>query len=120
ELRHLLLTHVHLGHAGAAGALVAENPRLRVHVHGEGAPHLARPERWVASAREGFGAAQDALFGETRPVPPDAIRVWERGRRGPHAVHGRRAGARARRGRADPPFRSPSRRGPRRVATHAG
>ena len=45
ELRHLLITHIHFDHAGACGALVAANPRLRVHVSGLGAAHLANPER---------------------------------------------------------------------------
>lgn len=76
ELRHLLLTHVHLDHAGASGALVAENPKLRVHVHEDGAPHMADPERLVASTRRTFGEAHDRLWGRMAPVPRDRIRAW--------------------------------------------
>ena len=46
----LLLTHIHFDHAGAAGALVRRWPDLDVYVHERGAPHMARPERLVASA----------------------------------------------------------------------
>lgn len=83
ELRHLLLTHVHLDHAGAAGALAVENPRLRVHVHADGAPHMADPERLVASTRRTFGEAHDRLWGEVTPVPREQLRPWEPGDPGP-------------------------------------
>jgi glyoxylase-like metal-dependent hydrolase (beta-lactamase superfamily II) len=83
DLRHVLLTHVHLDHAGASGDLVAENPRIRLHVHLEGAPHMANPERLVASTRRTFGEAHDELWGTTRPVPADAIVPWEPGTKPP-------------------------------------
>lgn len=79
ELRHLLLTHVHLDHAGAAGALAVENPRLQVHVHADGAPHMADPERLVASTRRTFGEAHDRLWGEMTPVPRGQLRPWRPG-----------------------------------------
>jgi glyoxylase-like metal-dependent hydrolase (beta-lactamase superfamily II) len=75
DLRHLLLTHIHLDHAGAAGALVAANPRLIVHVSDAGAPHLLAPERLERSARRLFGAEFERLWGSLAPVPPDNIRV---------------------------------------------
>src|ERR687895_2521143 len=53
--RALLLTHIHFDHAGAAGALVRRWPDLEVYVHERGAPHLARPERLVASAARLYG-----------------------------------------------------------------
>lgn len=77
DLRHLLLTHVHLDHAGAAGHLARENPRLRVHVHPDGAPHLSDPDRLVASTRRTFGDSHDRLWGEVLPVPVDRIRPVE-------------------------------------------
>jgi glyoxylase-like metal-dependent hydrolase (beta-lactamase superfamily II) len=83
DLRHVLLTHVHLDHAGVTGHLVERNPDLRVHVHMDGAPHIADPERLVASTRRTFGEAHDRLWGEVRPVPADRIHAWEPGQRGP-------------------------------------
>src|SRR5207244_8704671 len=44
DVRALLLTHIHLDHAGASGTLVHEQPDLRVYVHEKGAPHLIDPE----------------------------------------------------------------------------
>jgi len=76
DVRHLLLTHVHLDHAGGAGHLVARRPEVTVHVHAEGARHLADPERLVASTRRTFGAAHDRLWGEVRPIPAHRIRGW--------------------------------------------
>lgn len=69
DLRHLLLTHIHLDHAGAAGPLVREHPGLQVHVSEVGAPHLVDPSRLEASARRLYGEAFDALWGELSPVP---------------------------------------------------
>ena len=67
--RALLLTHVHLDHAGAAGALVERWPQLPVYIHPRGAPHLADPSRLVASARRVFGERLEELLGEVLPVP---------------------------------------------------
>ncbi len=73
ELRHLLLSHIHLDHAGAAGALVREHPGLRVHVSEIGAPHLVDPSRLEASARRLYGDEFDTLWGELTPVPEENI-----------------------------------------------
>jgi glyoxylase-like metal-dependent hydrolase (beta-lactamase superfamily II) len=75
ELRHLVLTHIHLDHAGAAGSLVRENPDLLVHVSEIGAPHLADPSRLERSARRLYGEAFDTLWGALEPVPEASIRV---------------------------------------------
>ena len=75
DLRHLLLSHIHLDHAGAAGVLVREHPELQVHVAEIGAPHLADPSRLEASARRLYGDAFDTLWGELAPVPEENIRV---------------------------------------------
>jgi len=50
DLDAILLTHIHLDHAGATGALVRENPRLAVYVHRRGAPHMIDPSKLLASA----------------------------------------------------------------------
>jgi glyoxylase-like metal-dependent hydrolase (beta-lactamase superfamily II) len=69
ELRHLLLSHIHLDHAGAAGVLVREHPKLQVHVSELGAPHLVDPSRLERSARRLYGDEFDSLWGELAPVP---------------------------------------------------
>lgn len=75
DVRALVLTHIHLDHAGASGTLVHENPALRVYVHEKGAPHMIDPERLVASAARLWGNDMDRLWGEVRPVPQGAIVV---------------------------------------------
>ena len=75
DIRHLLLSHIHFDHAGAAGALVREHPALRVHVSGVGAPHLVEPSRLEASARRLYGDAFDTLWGELVPVPAENIQI---------------------------------------------
>ena len=69
DLRHLLLSHIHLDHAGAAGTLVREHPDLQVHVSEIGAPHLVDPERLERSARRLYGDEFERLWGELVPVP---------------------------------------------------
>lgn len=68
DLRHLLLTHIHLDHAGAAGSLQARIPELQVYVHERGAPHLLGPERLIASATQIYGDQMARLWGEFRPL----------------------------------------------------
>src|SRR5438067_12241058 len=75
DLRHLLLSHIHLDHAGAAGVLVREHPALHVHVSAIGAPHLVDPERLERSARRLYGDSFDALWGELAPVPQENVHV---------------------------------------------
>ena len=75
DLRCLLLSHIHLDHAGAAGALVREHPELVVHVSEIGAPHVIDPTRLEASARRLYGDSFDALWGELAPVPAENVRV---------------------------------------------
>jgi glyoxylase-like metal-dependent hydrolase (beta-lactamase superfamily II) len=78
DVRHLLLSHIHLDHAGAAGTLVREHPGLVVWVSEVGAPHLVDPERLERSARRLYGDAFDELWGELAPVPEANIRVADR------------------------------------------
>ena len=87
DVTALLLTHVHLDHAGAAGTLVREHPHLRVYVHEKGAPHMANPEKLLASAARLFGGAMDMLWGEFRSVPADAMIVLKGGERIEAAGH---------------------------------
>jgi glyoxylase-like metal-dependent hydrolase (beta-lactamase superfamily II) len=75
DVRHLLLSHIHLDHAGAAGVLVREHPELQVHVSEIGAPHLIEPERLERSARRLYGDTFDTLWGELAPVPRDNVHV---------------------------------------------
>jgi glyoxylase-like metal-dependent hydrolase (beta-lactamase superfamily II) len=75
DLRHLLLSHIHLDHAGAAGTLVREHPALQVHVSPVGAPHVVDPSRLEASARRLYGDAFDELWGELAPVPEKNVHV---------------------------------------------
>jgi glyoxylase-like metal-dependent hydrolase (beta-lactamase superfamily II) len=75
EVRHLLLSHIHLDHAGAAGVLVRQNPWLQVHVSEVGAPHLVDPSRLEASARRLYGRAFDELWGELAPIPQENVQV---------------------------------------------
>ncbi len=75
DVRHLLLSHIHLDHAGAAGTLVREHPGLQVHVSEIGAPHLVDPSRLDASARRLYGDAFDELWGELAPVPEENVHV---------------------------------------------
>jgi glyoxylase-like metal-dependent hydrolase (beta-lactamase superfamily II) len=75
DVTMLLLTHIHLDHAGASGTLVREQPDLQVFVHEAGAPHLANPEKLVASATRLWGDEMDTLWGEMLPVPPDRLNI---------------------------------------------
>jgi glyoxylase-like metal-dependent hydrolase (beta-lactamase superfamily II) len=97
--RGVLLTHIHLDHAGAAGALVRRWPELEVWVHRNGAAHVVDPSRLVASATRIYGDRMHELWGDIVPVPEANVRVLddERPSRGPeglrwawtpgHAVH---------------------------------
>jgi len=73
DVRHLLLSHIHLDHAGAAGVLVREHPALQVHVSPIGAPHLVDPSRLERSARRLYGDEFDALWGELAHVPQENV-----------------------------------------------
>jgi len=73
DVTTLLLTHIHLDHAGACGAFVRAHPKTRVYVHREGVRHLVAPEKLVASAARLYGDEMDRLWGEVLPVPADAI-----------------------------------------------
>jgi glyoxylase-like metal-dependent hydrolase (beta-lactamase superfamily II) len=75
DVRHLLLSHIHLDHAGAAGVLVREHPALQVHVSEIGAPHLVDPAKLIASATRLYGDELEPLWGEIVPVPRKNVHV---------------------------------------------
>ncbi len=77
SIRHLLLTHIHLDHAGAAGHLASAG--AVVHAHPFGAPHLADPAKLIASSRRVHGSAYDRFYGDLRPVPASCLAVAEDG-----------------------------------------
>ncbi len=76
-LRQLIVTHIHLDHAGAAGVLVRRFPWLRVYVHPVGAPHLADPSKLLASAKRLYGDKLDSLWGPVAPILSEKIIVVE-------------------------------------------
>jgi glyoxylase-like metal-dependent hydrolase (beta-lactamase superfamily II) len=75
DLRHLLLSHVHLDHAGAAGTIVRAHPGLTVWVSEVGAPHVVDPSRLERSARRLYGDLFDSLWGELAAVPEANVRI---------------------------------------------
>jgi glyoxylase-like metal-dependent hydrolase (beta-lactamase superfamily II) len=75
DLRHLLLSHIHFDHAGAAGVLVRENPELTVHVSEIGAPHLIDPSRLERSARRIYLDHFERLWGSLVPIPEANVRA---------------------------------------------
>jgi glyoxylase-like metal-dependent hydrolase (beta-lactamase superfamily II) len=77
--RALLLTHIHLDHAGASGTLVRRWPELPVYVHGRGARHLADPTKLLASAQRLYGDQLERLWGEVAPVPERNLRALSGG-----------------------------------------
>jgi glyoxylase-like metal-dependent hydrolase (beta-lactamase superfamily II) len=77
----LLLTHIHLDHAGATGSLVELWPKLEVYVHERGAPHLIDPSRLLDSARRLYGEDMERLWGEVVPVPEGNLRILQGGER---------------------------------------
>ena len=81
DVTTIVLTHIHLDHAGATGTLVKENPRVKVLVHEKGAPHLANPEKLLASAARLYGTEMDRLWGEVRAVPADSLVILTGGER---------------------------------------
>jgi glyoxylase-like metal-dependent hydrolase (beta-lactamase superfamily II) len=73
ELRAILLTHIHLDHAGGTGVLVRENPGVKVYVHEVGAPHVIDPSRLLRSAERLYGDWMERLWGEVVPVPEENV-----------------------------------------------
>jgi glyoxylase-like metal-dependent hydrolase (beta-lactamase superfamily II) len=81
NIEMLLLTHIHMDHAGATGALVRENPKIAVYVHQIGAPHMVDPSKLMASALRLWPTELETLFGEMIPVPAENLRILNGGER---------------------------------------
>ena len=79
DVHGLLLTHIHLDHAGASGTLVREHPLWKVYVHERGAKHLIDPSKLLASATRLYGDEMDRLWGEFAPVPASSVTVLNGG-----------------------------------------
>ncbi len=75
QLTGVVVTHIHLDHAGAAGAVLARAPRARLYVHPRGAAYLIDPSKLVASATRIYGADMDRLWGAFEPVPAERVIV---------------------------------------------
>jgi glyoxylase-like metal-dependent hydrolase (beta-lactamase superfamily II) len=81
DVRQVILTHIHLDHAGATGSLVQENPRVEVLVHERGARHLIDPTKLLASATRLYQQDMDRLWGEFLAVPAERVRPLAGGER---------------------------------------
>ncbi len=79
--RAIALTHIHLDHAGGAGALAARFPEVEVWVHERGATHMVDPSRLVASATRLYGERMGELWGAVEPIASDRLRVLSGGER---------------------------------------
>jgi glyoxylase-like metal-dependent hydrolase (beta-lactamase superfamily II) len=77
DISDVLLTHIHLDHAGSAGWLAHQG--ARIHVHPNGARHMMNPEKLLASATLLYGDQMDTLWGEFIPVPEDQLNILEDG-----------------------------------------
>src|SRR5512145_936126 len=77
DVTHLLLTHIHLDHAGAAGWLARQG--AEVYLHRVGAPHMLNPEKLIASATRIYGDRMDFLWGEFLPVPQENLIIPQDG-----------------------------------------
>src|SRR5512141_683610 len=73
DVTHVLLTHIHLDHAGAAGWLARQG--AEIYVHPVGAPHMLHPEKLIASATRIYGDKMETLWGEFLPVPEDKLHI---------------------------------------------
>src|SRR5215472_1545041 len=81
-VEYVLLTHVHLDHAGGAGALMRELPNARAMLHPRGAPHMIDPSRLIAGSKAVYGDERFAqLYGELVPIPRERVRVAADGER---------------------------------------
>lgn len=79
DVTHLLLTHIHLDHAGATGTIVRRYPHIKVLVHERGAPHMIDPAKLLASATRLYGDRMDYLWGEFAAVPAANISLLKGG-----------------------------------------
>ena len=78
---YVLLTHVHLDHAGGAGRLMQELPNARALLHPRGAPHMIDPTKLMAGSRAVYGERLEELYGTLVPIPAERVRAVEDGER---------------------------------------
>jgi glyoxylase-like metal-dependent hydrolase (beta-lactamase superfamily II) len=83
EVDRVLVTHIHLDHAGGLGTAAELFPRATLYVHREGLAHMVDPTKLAASARRAWGTAADELWGTILPVPPNRLRALSGGERLP-------------------------------------
>ena len=81
DVRQILLTHIHLDHAGVTGSLLKVNPEIEVYVHESGARHLVDPTKLLASATRLYGGDMDRLWGDVASVPASQVRQLVGGER---------------------------------------
>ncbi len=81
DIDALIVSHIHLDHAGGAGFLLDEMPRAKVYVHERGFKHLVDPTRLLASARDALGPQESERFGTMRPIPTDRLVAVDEGDR---------------------------------------
>lgn len=79
DVEYIIVTHIHLDHAGGAGLLLNDCPKAKVVVHPRGKRHLADPSRLIAGARAVYGDQFDELFNPIVPIPEDRLMVMEDG-----------------------------------------
>ena len=79
DVRQILLTHIHLDHAGATGSILEKYPHIEVAVHERGAPHLVDPSKLLSSAGRIYGQDMDRLWGDVKPAPGERLKVLEGG-----------------------------------------
>lgn len=79
DIQHLVLTHIHLDHAGAAGTLTRLLPHAQVYVHRVGAPHLIDPSKLLSSAQRIYGDRMQTLWGNMEPVPAERLTILDDG-----------------------------------------
>lgn len=73
DLKYIIVTHIHLDHAGGAGLLLKDCPNAKIIVHPKGKKHLANPSRLIAGAKAVYGERFDSLFAPILPIPEDRL-----------------------------------------------
>ena len=81
DVTHVLLTHIHLDHAGATGSIIRRHPNVKVFVHERGAAHVVDPSKLLTSAARLYGDQMDRLWGEVEAVPVGNLVVLAGGER---------------------------------------